>query len=102
MASRLKKFSPAFLSLVDETARKCFGNLPIVNYRTGFKYLRKKPIGDMLDKHYVPDVTRVFKRNTEDFDTALEERRREKLHRLRVRGKGPPKKGHGKRASKKK
>lgn len=96
------KFTPAFQALVDESARKIFGNLPIVNYRTGFKLLKRKPIGDLVTKHYLEDKTRPFRDYTEDFDTEMEERRREKLDRLRFRGKSPPKKGHGKRASKKK
>lgn len=97
-----KKFSPAFLSIIDESARKVFGNLPIQNFRTGFKYLKRKPLGDIMTKHYLTDQTRPIRDITEDFETDLEERRREKLDRLRFRGKGPPKKGHGKRASKKK
>jgi small subunit ribosomal protein S33 len=102
MPSGLRRFTPAFLSLIDETARKCFGNLPVENYRTGFKLLRRKPIGNLMINHYLPDVTREIRNITPDFNTELEERRAEKLVRLRRRGKGPPKKGHGKRALKKK
>ncbi len=36
-----------------------------------------------------------------DYTTDLYDRRQEKLDRLRRRGKGPPKKGQGKRATKK-
>jgi small subunit ribosomal protein S33 len=97
-----KRFSPAFLKVIDESARKCFGNLPIENYRTGFKYLRRKPLGPLMTSHYLPDTTRIFRDVTDDFNTEEEERREEKLARLKRRGKGPPKKGHGKRASKKK
>lgn len=96
------KFTPAFGALVDETARKVFGNLPIVNYRTGFKLLKRKPIGDLVAKHYLPDPNRMFRRVSDNFDTEREEHRQDHLDRLRFRGKGPPKKGHGKRASKKK
>ena len=39
---------------------------------------------------------------TDDFNTEIEERRMEALNRLKRRGKGPPKKGQGKRATKKK
>jgi small subunit ribosomal protein S33 len=98
----IAKFTPAFQALIDETSRKVFGNLPIVPYRTGFKYLKRKPIGDLVTKHYIDDQTRPFRQYTEDFDTEMEERRREKLDRLKFRGKSPPKKGQGKRASKKK
>jgi hypothetical protein len=41
-----------------------------------------------------------FKSASSDFTTEIEERRVEKLNRLRRRGKGPPKKGEGKRKTK--
>jgi len=102
MSSKLNKLSPAFLKVIDEAARKVFGNLPIVNYRTGFKYLKRHPMGNYAVNHYIPDYTRGFRDVTEDFDTQLEENSRDRLARLKTRGKSPPKKGHGKRASKKK
>lgn len=102
MATKLKKLTPSFLKVIDEAARVCFGNLPIVNYRTGFKYLKRNPLGNYAINHYLPDYTRQFRDNTSDFDTALEERARDRLARLKFRGKSPPKKGQGKRASKKK
>jgi len=37
-----------------------------------------------------------------EYESPLEERRREKLENLRRRGMGPPKKGQGKRAGRKK
>ncbi len=101
-SSVLPKLTPSFKALIDETARKCFGNLPIVPYRTGYKYLKRKPSGDYAVNHYMPDFTRGFRKETEDFDTALEERQRDRLARLKFRGKTPPKKGQGRRASKKK
>ncbi len=98
----LKKLSPAFLSVIDEAARKCFGNLPIVPYRTGFKLLKQKPIGPLVMNHYLPDMERNFRDNTNDFDTEQEARRKDALVYLRRRGKGPPKKGQGKRAARNK
>ena len=98
----LKRFSPKFLALIDETSRKCFGNLPVVNYRTGFQLLKRKPIGELLTNYYIPDPTKAFKRVSPDFMTELEERRVDSLERLKRRGKGPPKKGQGKRSKKKK
>ncbi len=100
--SALKKLTPAFCKVIDEAARVAFGNLPIVNYRTGFKLLKKKPIGPILTNYYLPDVTRAFRDCTDDFTTDIEDRRKDALDRLKRRGKGPPKKGLGKRASKKK
>lgn len=102
MNNRIKSFSPAFLSLIDASARKCFGNLPIENYRTGFKYLKRKPIGPSLVQHYIPDMTRAFRDFTDDFSTELEDRRADSITRLKRRGKSIPKKGQGKRAMKKK
>lgn len=45
--------TPALKELITETSRKCFGNLPIVNYRTGFKILRQKPTGPLAVQHYI-------------------------------------------------
>ena len=98
----LKRFTPEFLKLIDETSRKCFGFLPIVNYRTGFQFLKKKPLGPLMTNYYVPDDTRNFKLMSPDYMTELEERRRDALDRLKRRGKSPPKKGQGKRSKKKK
>ena len=100
--NQFRKFTPSFLALVDESARKCFGNLPVETYRTGFKYLKRKPMGPLADMHYLPDSTRGFRNIMKDFNTEEEESQFERLDRLRRNGKGPPKKGHGKRASKKK
>jgi len=102
MTNRTKAFTPAFLEVIDATARKCFGHLPVVNYRTGFKYLKRKPIGPLITNHYTPDMTRAFRDLTEDFSTELEELQVDRLDRLKRRGKSIPKKGQGKRASKKK
>jgi hypothetical protein len=101
-STSMKRFTPAFLALIDETSRKCFGNLPVQTYRTGFKVLSRKPIGPILADHYLPDSTRMFRDMTTDFKTKLEKNREDLLVRLKKRLKGPPKKGQGKRAQKKK
>ena len=36
----LRGFTPKMISLIKETGDNVFGNLPIVNYRTGYKLLR--------------------------------------------------------------
>mmetsp|Transcript_34330 Transcript_34330/g.34998 ORF Transcript_34330/g.34998 Transcript_34330/m.34998 type:complete len:104 (+) Transcript_34330:220-531(+) len=100
--SKLKQFSPEFRTLIREAGRKCFGNLPIVNHRTGFKLLKRNPIGPLIVNHYLPDLESDFRAVAPDFQTDVEERREEKLIRLRRRGKGPPKKGEGKRAGRRK
>ena len=100
--SAAKRFSPVFLKIIDESARQCFGHLPVVNYRTGLKYLRQKPVGPLAADYYIPDLTRAFRNYTDDFNTEEEERRADKLNRLKRRGKGPPPKGQGRRASRRK
>ncbi len=98
----LKRLTPSFCAVIDESARKLFGNLPIVNYRTGFKHLKGRPIGPLMTNYYIEDKTRDFRDHIDDFTTDIEDRRKDALERLRKRGKGPPKKGQGKRATKKK
>jgi len=94
--------TPAFKAIIAESSRQIFGNLPVVNYRTGFKVLRQKPTGPLAVNHYIKDMTRGFKLAAPEFKTDLEERRIEQLARFRRRGKGPPKKGEGRRNQKKK
>jgi len=97
-----RAFSPALRALIGESARAVFGNLPVVNYRTGFKYLKQKPTGPMAANYYIPDGAKGFRSVAADFLTEQEERRGDALVRLRRRGKGPTKKGEGKRSKKKK
>lgn len=80
---------------------KVFGNMPIVNRRTGFKLLKRKPIGPYVVQHYLPDFAPMFRKADPTFRTELEENRIDKLIRLKRRGKGPPKKGLGKRNTRK-
>ena len=56
----------------------------------------------MVANYYVPDTTRALKSLAPDYTTELEERRADQLDRLKRRGKGPPKKGQGRRTKKKK
>ena len=101
---RLQKFTPLLASIIDEAARKCFGNLPMVNYRTGLKRLKQKPIGPILTaQHFSPNNGKPWRQMLDPtFKTEEEERTADALFRLKARGKGPPKKGQGKRATKKK
>jgi hypothetical protein len=95
-----KKFTQGSLALIDEAARVVFGNRPVVPYRTGFKLLRQQPIAPVLANYYLPNQAQDFRNLAPEFQTDLEERRQEKLIRLRSRNKGPPKKGQGSRAKK--
>jgi small subunit ribosomal protein S33 len=102
--SALRKFTPAFLSLIDEASRKCFGHLsPATADRAGNRLLRTKPLGPLVIKHYPnPQNTEgVWKDITNGFMTEQQLRRMNTLGRLKRRGKGPPKKGQGKRTTKK-
>ena len=58
----------------------------------------------MAVAHYVEEnkITQSFRDIHSGLTTELEERQFDRLDRLRRNGKGPPKKGHGKRASKNK
>ena len=94
------RFSPAIRSIIKESADKIFGNRPVVPYRTGHKYLLQNPTGPMAVNYYPTDPTEAFKKASPDFATDVEDRRREALARMRRKGKGPPKKGQGKRATK--
>jgi small subunit ribosomal protein S33 len=95
------KFSPQFLHVIDETARKVFGNLPVVPYRTGNKLLKQKPLGPIWAAYYPKDMTRDFRNVIPTFRTELEEIRDEKRIYNKANNKGPPKKGQGKRATRK-
>jgi small subunit ribosomal protein S33 len=97
-----KRFSPALTLAISEASRKCFGNLENVNYRTGFKFLRRIPFGPIAASYYPPNILKPMRNIVPGFKTDEEERREEKLKRLRRRGKGPPRKGQGKRATRRK
>ncbi len=96
------KFSQNMLALIDESARKIFNNLPVVPYRTGSKLLKQKPYGPIWASYYNADnVADGLRTVSPGFKTELEERRLSALNKAKKAGKGPPKKGQGKRASKK-
>ncbi len=93
-------FSPALKALISQSAMRIFGNRPIVPYRTGYKYLLQKPTGPTAVQYYPKDPVALFKKASKDFTTDREDVREEQLTRFRRKGKGPPKKGQGKRAMK--
>ena len=97
-----RRFTPLIKEMIAESSRKCFDALPIVRYRTGNKLLKQKPIGPMAVNYYLEDLTKKFKKMSPDFQTEMQERKADALYSLQRRGKGPPKKGQGKRATKKK
>jgi len=83
-----------------ETSRIIFGNLPYSTVRTGNKVLRKKLVGPLFSRDNDRPFEDVMRTEFPDFLTPKEDRRKQKLAYLRRRGKGPPKKGMGKRAQK--
>ena len=84
----IRGFTPKMITLIKQTGDDVFGNLPIVNHRTGMKLLKQKPTGPLAINHYPIDSTRQFKSVSPEFTTELEERRLEKARRLRKEGKG--------------
>ena len=88
------------VAALKEKSRVIFGALPWSPVRTGNKVLRKKLVGDLFDPPNNKPFEDIVRSEFPDFLTDHEERRRMKLQYMRRRGKGPPKKGMGKRAQK--
>jgi hypothetical protein len=99
MSSR--RFSAAMLAAINESSRVIFGNLPVVDYRTGNKLLRRKPMAPLLKDHYLPNLAPNMRKVAPDYLSDVEESRLELLERLKRKGKVTPKKGQGKRATRK-
>ena len=87
-------------SRIAELSRVIFGNLPITHIRTGNKILRRPLKGPKVVSWWHKPIS-AFAQGTE-YNVLANEDRLAKLDKLRRRGKGPPKKGAGKRATKKK
>ncbi|BBN09678.1 small subunit ribosomal protein S33 [Marchantia polymorpha subsp. ruderalis] len=82
---------------VVQAAARIFGNVIGNGLQSGRKVLTQKIIGQKIVEWYPTPMQDV----DPCFDDPSEKRRILKLERLKRRGKGAPKKGHGKRASKK-
>ncbi|GAB2282669.1 hypothetical protein Dimus_017206 [Dionaea muscipula] len=94
-----KLLSTVVVRGVDEARARIFGHvLNPTGKRSPHKLLRKKLIGDKLAQWYPYDI----KQDDPLVMARLEQERLAKLEMLKRRGKGPPKKGQGKRASKRK
>ncbi|KAK9733486.1 hypothetical protein RND81_04G071000 [Saponaria officinalis] len=84
---------------VTEARANIFGH--VINptcQRSAHKVLRKKLIGDKVSQWYPYDI----KHDDPNIMARKEEERMSKLEMLKRRGKGPPKKGQGRRATKRK
>ena len=90
---------------LDSIGRAIFGTLEGNNERSGNKVLRKKLKGPLLADYYFDqsgvDIDVVGREILSGWMNDREARRKNQLEILRRRGKGPPKKGMGKRSGKK-
>ena len=90
---------------LDAISASIFGTLPSTNVRSGNKVLRKKMKGPLLADYYFDqsgvDIDVVGREILSGWMNDREARRKNQLEILRRRGKGPPKKGMGKRSGKK-
>lgn len=86
---------------LEEARYRLFGALPTGQKRNGNKFLKRALAGPSLTRWYFPAMKQ---RHIKQFaDGVLDEKwvhRQFQLAELRRRGKGPPKKGEGKRAKK--
>ena len=87
---------------LDAIGRAIFGTLEGNNERSGNKVLRKKLKGPLLADYYFDQsgqsVDEVGREIVKGWMSDVEARRKSQLEVLRRRGKGPPKKGQGKRS----
>ncbi|XP_044494798.1 uncharacterized protein LOC123217742 [Mangifera indica] len=87
----------AVITGVTEARAKIFGHvLNSTGQRSPHKLLRKKLIGEKVSQWYPYDI----KKDDPLVMARQEQERLSKLEMLKRRGKGPPKKGQGKRAAK--
>ncbi|KAK0584623.1 hypothetical protein LWI29_016220 [Acer saccharum] len=97
-SSSLKNvLATAVMTGVNEARARIFGHvLNPTGQRSPHKILRKKLIGDKVSEWYPHDI----KKDDPLFMAQQQQERLSKLEMLKRRGKGPPKKGQGKRAAK--
>uniref|UniRef100_A0A7S2HGM2 Small ribosomal subunit protein mS33 n=1 Tax=Helicotheca tamesis TaxID=374047 RepID=A0A7S2HGM2_9STRA len=91
---------------IEAVRKEVFGHLPVLNIRTGHQVLKKPVVGPYLAKYYMEPMEKSARKAWRTFGymppytTEQQERRLLKNEKLRQKGKGPPKKGAGKRATK--
>mmetsp|Transcript_12012 Transcript_12012/g.19930 ORF Transcript_12012/g.19930 Transcript_12012/m.19930 type:complete len:105 (+) Transcript_12012:80-394(+) len=93
--------SPAAKSSIQKLQNEVFGTLPQLNIKTGYQQMKRMHRGTYIARYYPEPIEKSARLGTPGYLSAQEERRQEKLEILRRRGKGPPKKGSGKRQQKK-
>mmetsp|Transcript_4663 Transcript_4663/g.10273 ORF Transcript_4663/g.10273 Transcript_4663/m.10273 type:complete len:92 (+) Transcript_4663:274-549(+) len=85
-------------SRIAAVAREIFGTLPNRGVRTGLQFLKKPLIGPYINRFYLEPIEPAARVTMPSYTSELQQRRLDKLRVLRQRGKGPPKKGSGKRS----
>jgi small subunit ribosomal protein S33 len=86
---------------IQQIRRDIFGHAPVLNMRSGFQELKKPYTGTYIARYYFDNhMDDVARKCVPGYTTDLQDRRATKLFNLRRRGKGPPKKGSGKRSKK--
>eukprot|EP00897_Mesotaenium_endlicherianum_P009876 jgi/Mesen1/8917/ME000548S08436 len=88
----------AHLRGVVEASARIFGSVIGNGLRSGHKVFRSKLIGEKIAAWYPTPI----EYSDPMYEDPAEAKRVLKLERMKRRGKGPPKKGQGKRASKRK
>ena len=97
MASRVSK------QVIAEASRRIFGTLPVSAERSGIQHLKKHLKGPVIADYYQQPWHSVMTRVDPEFAySEKEERRLFNIDMAKKRGKGTPKKGSGKRATKRK
>mmetsp|Transcript_6403 Transcript_6403/g.9593 ORF Transcript_6403/g.9593 Transcript_6403/m.9593 type:complete len:92 (+) Transcript_6403:113-388(+) len=86
---------------IKEVSRKLFMNLPVVGHKTGSHHLSKLNHAKYIADYYPKSLNSLCKRYLGFVPPdPIQKYRLEKLEVLRIKGRGPPKKGSGKRAIK--
>lgn len=87
---------------IQHLRRDIFGHAPVLNMSSGFQILKKPYTGPYIARYYMENqnIDRVARKVVPGYTSDLQDRRATKLFNLRRRGKGPPKKGAGKRSKK--
>uniref|UniRef100_A0A7S3LDV7 Small ribosomal subunit protein mS33 n=1 Tax=Amphora coffeiformis TaxID=265554 RepID=A0A7S3LDV7_9STRA len=101
-AKKLLEMYPQLKQGIAMARRDILGHIPKTsnNARTGYNRSTKQLTGVYLNQYYQEPIDKYVRMVEPGFLFDQEERRRVKLIQLRRRGKGPPKKGSGKRKKK--
>eukprot|EP01082_Thalassiosira_pseudonana_P011592 g10833.t1 g10833 contig4:2654412-2654926(+) len=83
---------------IASVAHQIFGTLPNRGVRTGHQILKRPLTGAYEARFYMEPIEPAARVTLPTYTSELQERRLAKLRMLRQRGKGPPKKGSGKRS----